>query len=391
MNILDVVIIATAASAVLGGYSLGFVARAVSWIGLAVGLVVASHFLPGLVRNLQSSTPSTRLLVVLGVLIGSALLGQALGLLAGSALRRTLPLGPLWQVDRIAGAVAGVVGVLVAVWLVLPSMVDVPGWPAQQVRTSRVAHAVDDLFPNPPNALQALRRLVGPGGFPQVFSDLLHRGEATGPPPATPGMSTVVENRVAASTVKVEGIACNRIQDGSGFAASPDTVVTNAHVVAGERTTTIIRPDGARLKATVAVFDPNRDLALLHVTGLGEEPLPVGTAAAGAVGAVFGHPRGQAALAVTPAAIRQNIVAVGRDLYDQHETRRQVFVLASDLQPGDSGGALVDHTGTVVGVAFAIAPDRPGTSYALTTAELRPVLALGSDGRASTGQCLSDI
>jgi S1-C subfamily serine protease len=195
---------------------------------------------------------------------------------------------------------------------------------------------------------------------------------------------------VAASTVKVEGVACSRIQDGSGFSAAPDEVVTNAHVVAGERQTSVITPAGRRLKATVVQFDPNRDLALLRVPGLGQTPLPLATAKPGSEGAVFGHPNGQAELAITPAAIRQQVTAVGRDLYDSHETRRQVFILASDLAPGDSGGGLVNPAGAVVGVAFAIAPDRPGTSYALTTDEVRPVLALGGAAPVNTGPCLSD-
>ena len=56
-------------------------------------------------------------------------------------------------------------------------------------------------------------------------------------------------------------------------------------------------------------------------------------------------------------------------------TERDVLVLAADLEPGDSGSALVSRGGRVVGVAFAIAPDRPGVAYALTPAEVRAVLA----------------
>ena len=39
---------------------------------------------------------------------------------------------------------------------------------------------------------------------------------------------------VSASTVKVEGQACDRIYEGSGFAVAANVIVTNAHVVAGE-------------------------------------------------------------------------------------------------------------------------------------------------------------
>jgi len=44
----------------------------------------------------------------------------------------------------------------------------------------------------------------------------------------------------------------------------------------------------------------------------------------------------------------------------------------------------------VFGVAFAIAPDRPGTAYALTTDELRPVLNAGGTAAVNTGPCLSE-
>ena len=60
------------------------------------------------------------------------------------------------------------------------------------------------------------------------------------------------------------------------------------------------------------------------------------------------------------------------------------------LMPGDSGGALVDQNGVVIGVAFAIAPDRPSTAYALTSKELNADLALPRGQAVSTGRCLAD-
>jgi S1-C subfamily serine protease len=64
-----------------------------------------------------------------------------------------------------------------------------------------------------------------------------------------------------------------------------------------------------------------------------------------------------------------------------------VFFLSAELRPGDSGGALVDPTGAVVGVAFAIAPDDPGVAYALTIEEVQAVLA-GPLAETSAGPCL---
>jgi S1-C subfamily serine protease len=389
VDLLDLLIVLFAASAIVGGYRLGFIARVASWIGLVVGLAVAAHFLRDVVDALQGSSPGDKLLVVAATLIGAGFVGQALGLILGSTFHAKLPAGPVRQVDRVVGSVAGAIGVTVAVWLLLPAMSDVPGWSARQAHNSAIARTIDNVFPRPPDTLSALRRLVGSNDFPRVF-DALRPSANTGAPPAASGLLPAVQQRVATSTVKVEGVACRRVQDGSGFAAAPDTVVTNAHVVAGEKQTSVISLTGRRLKATVVQFDPNRDLALLRVPGLNEAPLPIGAAKVGSTGAVFGHPGGQADLAVSPAAIRQQVTAVGRDLYDSHETRRQVFILASDLAPGDSGGGLVNPAGVVVGVAFAIAPDRPGTAYALTTDELRPVLNAGGTAAVNTGPCLSD-
>jgi len=387
-NLLDVIIVGAAVMAGFGGYRIGFVARVTSWIGLGLGLAIAARFLPKIVDRFNFSDPSSRLLLAAGVLIGGAFLGQALGLLLGAQIHRVLPMGPVRSVDRVVGAAVGTLGVIVSVWLLLPSIGDVPGTVARQARTSSIATFIDRTFPRPPDPLQALRRLVGKDNFPRVF-DALRPAPNIGPAPATSGLSDAVVARVTESTVRVEGQACDRVQDGSGFAVATDLVATNAHVVAGEKKTYVFRPDGTRLAAVPVLFDSDRDLALLRVTGLGQAPLATGTAKEGDTGAVFGHPGGVPQIVVAPAAINQEVAARGRDLYDQKATTRQVFIMASDLHPGDSGGPLVDVRGTVVGVAFAIAPDRPGTSYALTTVELDAVLAKPRAAPVSTGPCLS--
>ena len=389
MNELDVLIVAAAVSAVIGGWRLGFLARVASWIGLALGLVVAARILPAILDSFQDADPTSRLLVVAGILIGGAFLGQALGLIVGAQFHYALPLGPIRIVDKVLGGVAGIVGVLVALWAMLPSMADVPGWPARETRQSVIARAIDEYAPKPPDTLNALRRLVGEDQFPRVFADLAPSREV-GPPPAASGISAEVDVVVQRATVKVTGVACRRIQEGSGFVVAPDVIVTNAHVVAGEQQTEVITSTGRRLAGIVTVFDPDRDLAVVHVRGLDGAALAIGAGDVGDIGAVYGHPGGQDPIEVSPAQISQRVTAVGRDLYDSHETRRDVFILASELRPGDSGGPLVNPAGQVMGVAFAIAPDRANTAYALTTDELRPVLAADRAAAANTGPCLAN-
>ncbi|MGH9040646.1 MAG: MarP family serine protease [Acidimicrobiia bacterium] len=389
MNLLDVIILGMLGMAAYGGYRLGFLARIFSWAGLAVGALVADHFLPDVVAFFSSSDPQIRLLAAVAFLVGAAMLGQGLGLAVGSLLHAALPFGAgLRQGDRVAGGVVGAIGVLAAVWVLTPALAAVPGWTARETRASTVVEVIGNVVPDPPDTMQALRRFVADGTFPSVFNEL-RASPDPGPPPVD-GLPAEVHQRVARSTVKVTGEACRRIQEGSGFTAMPGMVVTNAHVVAGEKVPRVITLEGKRLDATVVLFDPRRDLAVLRVPGLEQEPLPVGKGKEGDTGAVYGHPGG-GDLRAAPAVISQKLIAVGRDIYDREETRRNIFVLGANLRPGDSGGALIDKAGSVVGVAFAIAPDKPGTSYALTDEELRPVLTIAGTASASvdTGRCLA--
>jgi S1-C subfamily serine protease len=102
---------------------------------------------------------------------------------------------------------------------------------------------------------------------------------------------------------------------------------------------------------------------------------------------VFGYPGG-GPLEISPFEVARAVTATGRDLYESHRIRRQVFFLSAELRPGDSGAALVDPNGDVVGVAFAIAPDRRNVAYALTTEELGAVLGGDLGGEVDTGPCL---
>jgi len=387
MNTLDIFILVFAASAAIGGYRLGFVARATSWVGLGIGLFLASRVLPDVLDLVEDSDQLTVLLAAVVVLIGGAFLGQAVGLLVGSKLHLAIPPGPARQIDRGAGAAAAIIGVVVAVWFMIPALSSMDGWPARATRESVIARGIDEALPAPPDTLQALRRLVGEQPFVQVFADLRPAPEL-GPPPQGSGLGQELAQQVRQSTFKIQGIACNRIQEGSGFAARTDLVVTNAHVVAGVDEPSVIRADdGTEVPGRVVAFDPNRDLAVIHAPGLDREPLPVADGEEGDVGAVFGYPGG-GQLELSPYQIAREVTAEGLDLYNRNRTQRRVFFLSASLAPGDSGAALVNPNGEVVGVAFAIAPDRPQVAYALTTEELAAVVSGDLGSEVDTGDCL---
>ena len=437
MNVLDVLLVLFAVAAAVGGYRLGFLARVASWVGLGLGVAVGSMVLPWVLRRLTEASDLTLAFVAISVLAGAALVGQAAGLVVGSrlhaALGRTSRLGvptaelpavrvpvghgygygpsggygydeplrldpprprtpprtphptPLQRADKAAGALAGIVGLLIGLWLLLPTLGDVPGWTSEQARSSTIAREVTEWFPRAPDTIQALRRLVGDDPFPRVF-DHLTPAPDPGPPPASTQMSEATAEQVAQSVVRVEGEACGRIQEGTGFFVGEGVIVTNAHVVAGEDDILVELASGQRAPASPVAFDPARDLAVL-VTEAAAPPLPIGPSAVGAVGGVFGHPGG-GPLEISPFEVADRITASGRDIYDGRSTERAVLVLAADLAPGDSGSALVDPDGVVVGVAFAVAPDRAGVAYALANTELRAVLSDDFSDVVDTGDCL---
>ena len=386
MSLFDVVILVFLAVLALGGYRLGFVARVMSWVGVGLGIVVAAFVAPRVLDAFRMPDPTSNLVLVTGIFIVIASLGGAAGTAVGTQLRQSIPYGPAQQADQAGGAVAGVLGGIVLVWLLLPAVQDATPEISREVRDSAVARFLDDIGPKAPRSLQALRQRVSEANFPKVFDDL-RRTPSAGPPPANVALDAALVERVKASTVRVSGTACGRVMEGSGFSPADDVVVTNAHVVAGVRGVTVLRPDGRRFSGRVNVFDPQRDLAVLAVPGLNARPLPVASADVGDQGAVFGHPEGQIPVDVQPYRVNDRRTAVGRDIYNADITRRDVLFLAANLAPGDSGGALVNVEGEVVGVAFAIAPDDPGTAFALSDDELRPVLAQPRGSAVSTGPC----
>jgi S1-C subfamily serine protease len=354
---------------------------------MAVGLVLGAVLVAPLLRRLGAATSAQLLFVTIGVMLGAAFMGQALGLLIGGRLHATLPGASVRKADRVAGAAAGVIGVVVGIWLLVPLMADVPGRLAAQARGSVLASLVTEHLPDPPDTVDTLRRLLGEDRFPRVF-DALDRAPDLGPPPAITNISQAVVDAVVPSTVKVQGTACRQVQEGSGFVVRPGLVVTNAHVVAGEGETVVELSDGSRRRARVVAFDPERDIAILGVPGLDRPSLALGTIDEGGVGAVFGHPAG-GQLRAAPFLVGDSVRAVGTDIYDSKRTERRVLILAAELHPGDSGAALIDPRGQAVGIAFAIAPDRPEVAYALAIEELEAVLAGDLSRAVATGPCLS--
>ncbi|MEX2487147.1 MAG: MarP family serine protease [Nitriliruptoraceae bacterium] len=373
MNLLDVVLLLLGALALLGGFRAGFLARVASWAGMGVGILLAFRTVPWAVELVANQDPPMRLAVGVGTFALTVSIAAAVTGMFGSVVRRTIAATPLGVVDRVLGSAASVAVIGGMVWLLAPAAADVPGTISQQVRNSTVVATIDEWAPEPPDAFRALRQVIATTRFPEVFADLGPTPQ-TGAPPEDIGVDGAVVDRALAATAHVRAEGCGKQFDGSSFIVGDGLLITNAHVVAGADTVRVRFPDGTGHPATVVVFDPDADLALLEVDGVDRDALALDDAEVGEDAAVLGYPGGQLEPRVAAARVEARRDATGRDIYGADRTDRRVLFLAAALRQGDSGSAIIDGDGNAIGVVFAISPDNPGAAYALDRAEVDAVL-----------------
>jgi Trypsin-like peptidase domain/Colicin V production protein len=383
MDYLDLVIVVFLIVFTYSGFRRGLSGVAFSLAGLLAGLFIGALVAPPTAQAITADR-TTQPAFAIGIFLGIVLLIEAVGATIGFLIRQQTMRSIFGKADSGLGAALGLLGALAAAWY-LGLMFSQSPWVSldNQISGSAIERTLDGFMPRPPAFLATIGNLLRPGNFPNPFSTILNTPPA---PVAIPPLVNTPGIREAAKvTSKVIAVGCNGgAEAGSSWPLAAGYLVTNAHVVAGSSSVQVQTPAGGHYAATVVLFDPNRDLAVLFVPGLRITPLTLfdKDPARGTGGAVIGYPGG-ASERVVAAAVSGTELASGYNIYGDAVVTRDIEVLAAQVIPGNSGGPIVNDAGQIIGVVFAASTTEPNVGYALSIPEVYPDLLAARNRRAA--------
>jgi S1-C subfamily serine protease len=389
LTVLDIVLILALLSYLAYGLRNGFLVTVGGIAGFAAGAIAAFFAVP-LVSGFVTDS-GWRLTAIVAAAVALVVLGHGLGTMIGRQVRGAMRIRPLRAVDRLVGGAVNL-AVSALVMSMLAFSIGSLGVPfvSQQLAESKVIRFIDGMTPDPVKATMAqLRSEVIGNGIPTLIEGL-DQGQAVPVPDAS--TDTPALNRAAESVLKIAGTAyqCGQNQTGTGFVVSEDRIVTNAHVVAGVSEPVVEMADGGAMPGRVVYFDTQHDLAVLAVEDLPVQPLPLSTdLPSGSPAAFAGYPHG-GPFQSRPATIQDITTVLVPDIYGSNPSPEEIYRLAGNVQPGNSGGPLLTTDGQVAGVIFAKATSDAEMGFAITMDDLNPVASQAASLSApvSSGQCI---
>jgi Trypsin-like peptidase domain/Colicin V production protein len=385
MTVVDWVIVAFTALLAIHGYRRGFLVGALSLAGFVVGAVIGARIGPLVLSKGSSSTYAPLFSLGAALLLGGLLGTGFEGL--GRHVRRLLWIPGFRLMDGVLGAVLTAAIALGIVWiagaLVLQNIGSGPL--RQDIQTSKILRQLNQLLPPSGLILNELARI---DPLPSVTGP---SANVAAPNPAIIDSGGVTA--AAPSVVRIVGNACGLGIEGSGWVAGTldgaDLVVTNAHVVAGEDNTEVqARGEPPGRPAQVLVFDPQNDIAILRVPGLGEPALSFArSAASGTAAAILGYPE-NGGYDRQPGRLGETQSTSTENAYGQGPVTRQIAALRGLVRPGNSGGPMVNASGHVVATVFAEVTNAPAGKpggFAVPNAVVKSELAKAQSRQTTVG------
>jgi S1-C subfamily serine protease len=380
VTFLDWGIVAFAVALGIWGYRQGLIVGALTLFGFASGALLGGRLGPLLLTE-GSRSPYAPLFAALAALMVGAMVAVSVEGLAVD-LREQVVKGRVGNVaDGVGGAVlVATVGVGLA-WVFGAVALHAPatGQLRADVQQSLILRNLNQVLPPTGPLLNALSRVDPAPAF-------------AGPvmPVAPPDAAIANDPDIIAagpSVVRVLGTACGLGVAGSGWAATPDLVVTNAHVVAGQDDTSVTTADGASLDADPVHFDPANDLAVLRLE-VSLPSLPIAPEPQrGTGGAVLGYPE-NGPYALFPARLGDTRTVLSENAYSRGQFERSVTFLRGRVLSGNSGGPVVDARGRVLSTVFASTTSGPTGGFAIPNDVVRAALDR-STAPVDTGPCTS--
>ncbi len=383
MNWVDLVIVALVLWAGLRGWWAGALRQIARFVGLAAGFVVGVIVAPPV--STFFTRAAWRPLLALVVVLVATMVGSHLGGLVGAVASKSLRVLRLGVVDSVSGVVVGVAGTLVGCFLVAGLLASTTwGSLAPEIQNSTILRAINTVMPPVPSIEAKVQSLFRSSDFPSIFASIVAPVVAQSVAPKRLG-PLVTSVNAPSDVVKVLAAGgCSQTREGTAFFVTPRDAVTNAHVVAGEK---IVRVDDSA--ASVVLFDPEYDLAIVRVAALNEHPLQFLShrVRPGTPVEVVGFPL-DATRTAAPGYFDGDITARGRDIYDQGLLTRTFEDIEVNVQPGNSGSpVLIDSM--VVGVVESKSLSVPSTAYAIPDDVVLRDLDRARSRPVSTGKCLT--
>lgn len=390
--IVDIIVGAIFLGALISGWRQGAFAAGFAALGIVAGLVVGLA-VSALVVEL-ADTNSMRVLLLLATVVLFVGMGNIVGTTVGAGVRERMRSKATQTWDSAVGSLLQLLIAAVIVWLIsVPVAANAGGEPGKAVREARTLAAIDSIMPSWGRQLpDHLAALIDVTGLPPLVSPFHGSGADVDPPdPEAVDRAVIDASRPGVVHVLGDAESCRRRMSGSGFVSAPDYVITNAHVVAGTNSVQLDTVLGVK-HATVVLFDPDVDLAVLHVPQLGIEPMTLAgrPARTGDDVMVLGFP-GTNPFTASAARVRDRISISGPDIYATGRAEREAYTLRGDVRQGNSGGPVIAPSGEVVGVVFGTAVDDSDTGYALTVEQVEAVVGdyVGLREGVDTQKCVA--